>query len=284
MEKRHIYTTLWCLLAALTLCSCGDSRKPQARHTVAVSIEPLRYFVDEIAQGRVDVITMVPRGSSPETYEPTPRQMTDLTRCSAYLRIKVLPFDALWLPRMRQNLPQMQVMDADSGLSVRTGNDGLTQDPHIWMSARNAHLIAGNIAQALCHVDPANAATYQTNAKRLQSHIAQVDSTVRRLLAGSRHRTFAIYHPALLYFAADYGLTQLALENGGKEPTAAQMKMLIRQCRAQGVHSILVQQEFTEHNAEIVAKETGARIVSINPLNYRWDEEMIHIAKELSHD
>lgn len=284
MTTRHIHLTLWCLLAVLLFSSCGRQKKTQAATTVAVSIEPLRYFVDEIAQGKVRAVALVPRGSNPETYEPTPRQMADLAQCTAYLRIKSLPFDANWLPRMQKNLPQMQVMDADNNLTIRNESDGHTQDPHIWMSTRNAHIITTNMAQALCHVDPANAAFYKVNAERLQKRISLVDSTILTLLAGSRNGTFAIYHPALLYFAADYGLTQLALEKGGKEPTAAQMKMLIQQCRARRVHCIFVQQEFTEHNAEIVAKETGARIVGINPLNYRWDEEMIHIAKELNHE
>ena len=45
---------------------------------------------------------------------------------------------------------------------------------------------------------------------------------------------------------------------------------------------VFIQQEFDRKNAELIAKETGCRLVVINPLDYHWNTEMIHIAKALA--
>ena len=97
-------------------------------------------------------------------------------------------------------------------------------------------------------------------------------------------RTFMIYHPALSYFARDYGLKQISIEEGGKEPSPAHLKKLIEESKKDSVKVIFVQQEFDLKNAKLIAKETGIRIVPINPLSYHWQEEMEQIAKALHHD
>ena len=48
------------------------------------------------------------------------------------------------------------------------------------------------------------------------------------------------------------------------------------------VKVIFIQKEFDVRNAEMIAKELGLKVVSINPLSYHWDKEMINIAKALA--
>ena len=42
-----------------------------------------------------------------------------------------------------------------------------------------------------------------------------------------------------------------------------------------------MQPEFDKPNAELVAAQVGARIATVNPLSYNWQEEMLHVAQEL---
>lgn len=94
-------------------------------------------------------------------------------------------------------------------------------------------------------------------------------------------RAFIIYHPALSYFARDYGLHQISIEEGGKEPSPAHLKGLMDLCKKEGVRVIFVQPEFDRRNAEIIAKQTGTQVISINPLSYDWEEEMLNVARSL---
>ncbi|MDD4418434.1 MAG: zinc ABC transporter substrate-binding protein, partial [Bacteroides graminisolvens] len=92
---------------------------------------------------------------------------------------------------------------------------------------------------------------------------------------------FMIYHPALSYFARDYGLHQICIEEEGKEPSPAHLSDLIEICKEEEVRIIFVQPEFDRRNAEIIAKQTNTNIVDVNPLSYNWEKEMIHIANSL---
>lgn len=277
------------LLAATASCRQTNAGDEDPSRTLTVTIEPLRYFVEQIAGDRFRVNCMVPEGSSPETYDPTPQQLVGLSRSRAYLRIGYIGFEQTWMKRLEANAPQMQVFDVSRGISlIRDGghrHEGHTHaggvEPHIWNSPVNARIIARNVCEALCRLDSANTAFYTARLDSLNGVIGRTDSIVCSILAEGVSRTFLIYHPALSYFARDYGLTQLCLEEGGKEPSPAHLQNLIRTCRERGVRTVFVQKEFDSRNAELVAKETGARLVSINPLNYHWDEELIHTAMQL---
>lgn len=287
--------SLQILLAVLLLATAVSCRQTNAddngsSHTLTVTLEPLRYFTEQIAGEHFRVNCMVPEGSSPETYDPTPQQLVELSKSRAYLRIGYIGFEQTWMKRLEANAPQMQVFDVSQGIDLICDeghtHEGHTHaggvEPHVWNSTVNARIIARNVCDALCRLDSVNASFYTARLDSLNAVIDRTDSIVRSILADGADHTFLIYHPALSYFARDYGLTQLCLEEGGKEPSPAHLQDLIRTCRERGVHTVFVQKEFDNRNAELVAKETGARLVTINPLNYHWDEELIHTAEQLT--
>jgi zinc transport system substrate-binding protein len=157
-------------------------------------------------------------------------------------------------------------------------------EPHLWCSPKNAFIIAKNTLDILMSFDKKHDKIYQTRYDSLYKEINKVDVIIRKALSSpGADKAFAIYHPSLSYFARDYGLTQIAIEENGKEPSPVELKKIIMRCKAAGVHTIFIQPEFDKRNAEIIARQIGAKIVSINPLNKEWNTEMIAIAKELGH-
>lgn len=142
--------------------------------------------------------------------------------------------------------------------------------------------MAGGITQALTRLDPAGESFYRQRYDSLCRVIDRTDSLCRVLLARpDADRAFMIYHPALSYFARDYGLRQIPIEAGGKEPTPAYLKALVDTCREAGVRVIFVQPEFDRRNAAQIARQTGTRVVDVNPLAYDWPAEMLHVAESL---
>ena len=69
------------LACFLTACSSrpGKTADADERPLITVTIEPLRYFTEALAGDRFRVVSMVPKGASPETYDPTPNQLVDLS-------------------------------------------------------------------------------------------------------------------------------------------------------------------------------------------------------------
>lgn len=285
----------FCLLAAACTgrtSTAGNSETEQA--TITVTLEPQRYFAEAIAGEKFKVTSMVPKGASPETYDPIPQQLVTLGDSKAYLRIGYIGFEQSWMERLMNNTPHIQVFDTSKGIDLILNNDdhahghrahdGHTHavEPHVWNSTTNALIIAGNTYKALCQLDKANDAYYMARYDSLCQRIQQTDSLIRqRLSAPGAAKAFMIYHPALSYFARDYGLHQIAIEEGGKEPSPAHLKALIDLCKTEGVRVIFVQPEFDKRNAETIAQQTGTKVVPINPLSYDWEQEMLNVANAL---
>lgn len=283
------------LLSCLLLCiSC--SLKKSDKQIITVTIEPQRYFTEQLTDSLFEVSTMVASGISPETYDPTPVQMAKLADSEAYFRIGNIGFELVWMDKIESNNPDLRIFDNSEGIqfisSEEDGNDDCSHeehnhsglDPHIWSSPKQAVILAENICGALIALDPENTEIYRENLAKLHSKIMATDSIVTALLNRSGNKSFIIYHPALTYLARDYGLTQYCIEIEGKEPSPDQLKQLIEFSREKNIKTIFIQQEFDKKNAEIIAKETNCRLVVIDPLSYNWNEEMIKIAEALSHE
>ena len=287
---KHLLQTL--LLVTLMPLFVGCTGGRQQTDTLMVTIEPIRYFAEQIAGDKFTVTSMVPCGSSPETYDPTPHQLTSLSESRAYLRIGYIGFEQTWMSRLTENAPQMQVFDLSRGVSLiqeaeHHHSDHVHQggvEPHIWNSPTNARIIVQNIYEALCRLDAANKDYYAANLQRVTKEIEETDHAIRDMLTQPHDSTFLIYHPALSYYARDYQLQQVCLEENGKEPSVAHLKELINRCQAEQVRTIFVQKEFDSRNAELIAGETGAKVVTINPLNYEWRKELIETTKALCHE
>ena len=283
--KKLIY-----ILTLFILSACGNTTQKSEKSILTVTLEPLRYFTEAIAGDNYEIVSMVPKGSSPESYDPTPQQLVNLSKSQAYFRIGYIGFEQTWMKKLEANCPDMKVYDTSKGIDLIRDkghwhgdhfHDGGVE-PHVWNSTQNALIIADNIYQALCELDSTHQEDYQKRLDVLKQTIRQTDANVRTLVENA-DSTFLIYHPALSYFARDYGLKQVSIEEGGKEPSPAQLKALIETCRNENVHTIFVQQEFDQRNAQLIANELGINIVSINPLSYDWVKEMIRIAEALKH-
>ena len=264
------------MVTAGTLFSCSSAKNDNA-NKITVSIEPLRYLTEQIVGDRFEVVTMVPKGSSPETYEPTARQMADLSESILYIKVGELGFERTWMPRLTSNAPHITVVNSSEGITSHIGDD-----PHSWMSARNAIIMAHNIYEAVKRIDVKDSVFFRQRLDSLCNVIHATDKYIRQTTAQAHCKSFIIYHPALTYFASDYGLEQLALEEHGREPSAAELEQIISTARAKGVKTMFIQREFANRNVDIITNTIGARKVEINPLGYDWNKEMRRIAEEMT--
>ena len=267
------------VLTALLIAACTGG-SPSDQRIITVTIEPLRYFTEQIAGDKFTVKTMVPRGGNPETYEPTARQMVDLSASDLYIKVGNIGFERTWMKRLEANAPHTIIINSSDGITS-SDNSMYIHDPHTWMSTANAMYIARNIYKALAEIDSKDSLYFKKNLERLMGKIEAVDTQIREEITKDKSTTFLIYHPALTYFAQEYGLRQLSIEEDGREPSAVQLKQVINTARQNHVKIIFIQREFDSRNTDIVARSTGAEKVEINPLSYDWDKEMVKIAQSL---
>lgn len=278
---------LFIALIAIAMVSCHPEETSNNKPIVTVSILPQKYFIERLAGEYVEVNVLIPPGASPATYEPTLTQLTKLDQSNVYMRIGHIGFELSWMDRILSVNPDMKIVDLSSGITMiheedHHGHDHGGVDPHIWMSALNAKTIVDNIYQELILMLPDQKDSLKIRYLAMEQELDSLHLLLTYSLEKLKQKSFLIYHPALTYFARDYGLNQYPLEIEGKTPSPTHLKKIIDLGRKENINSIFIQSQFDQRNAEVLADEIDAKIIPFNPLDEQWDKQMLYIAKQFT--
>jgi len=276
-------------------CNSKNAEAPTEKSLVVfVTIAPQAYFVEKVAGGHARVEVLVSPGQSYHTFEPTQRQIQAISGSRAYFGIGV-PFEAGIRDRIGSVSDRIKFVDTSEGIERRPGvecfhdDDGAAEhhhedeegDPHIWLDPRIVKRLAGRIERTLSELDPAHAAEYRKNLTNFESELDAVHARLTERLAPCRGKTFFVFHPSFGYFGDAYGLKQEAIEEGGKEPGARQIRMLVEKARASGARVIFVQPQFAATGAEAVARELGAKLDTLDPLARDYLKNLDNMAQKI---
>ncbi len=277
--------TLTLILLTVLPVSCrrhsGYSNENNDRPTVTVSIAPQAWILEAIAGDSIRINTLLDTGANPETFEPGINNMKLAAESSLLLLSGNLGVERQLAERLRENTPGLTISDTSRGIKPIYGTHDHaghhhhdhaheTADPHTWTSVRNARIIAGNMLSALISVDPDNETYYRNRASRLDSQLDSLDSAIASRFEQLQSRTFMIWHPSLSYFARDYGLEQISVGMEGRETTVQGLRSIIDRAQSSGAPILFVQSDFDPRQAETLSRETGARVITISPLDHDW--------------
>lgn len=275
---------------------------PGALPVVAVSLLPQSEFVGRIAGDKMQVLVLVGPGAPEHNYEPTPRQMADLSKASVWFTIGV-EFEKTLLPKVKSLYPALRIADTSKNVKFRsleshshdaatgpaptavTGSSGAASvptvapdsggiDPHIWLGHDAVKAQLAVIVDTLSALSPGDAAYFRKN---YEAYIKEIDATFGALakdLSPLKGQTIYVYHPSFGYFFDNFGIKQEAVEMGGKEPTQKNLAELIKKAQQDGAKIIFVQKQFSTAAAKTVAKAIGGVVVEIDPLAPDWLENI----------
>jgi zinc transport system substrate-binding protein len=265
------------ILVALALGGCAGAGKP-ARPVVLVSVPAQAFLVERLAGDLVDVALLVPPGANLATYEPGVAEMRAASHASLYVRVghPHFAFERAWFDRVIADNPGLRVVDAIEGSGAHV------EDPHVWTSPRCMRALTTAVASALTEELPDRADEIAFRAQALGATIDSLELEVAALLAPYRGRRFFVFHAAWGYFADDYGLEQVAIELGHREPSAADLEGVIEAARAEGVKTIFVQPQLSDRAARLVADAVGARVEVADPLAADWPASIRGFARSLA--
>jgi len=292
------------LLLVVTAFSCarGAAGAPKAGTAasagipvVAVSVLPHAYFVQRIAGSRVSVFTLVGPGQSPHSYEPTPAQMTELSKAALWVAAGV-EFENALKPKIASLYPNMKIADGTKGIAMRRleahSHEGESAeehaeeseggpDPHTWLGSQGAKATAAVIRDELSALIPEGAADFKAG---FDAFVKETDALYAKLavgLAPLKGRPVFVYHPAFGYLLDEFGLEQEAVETGGKEPTAKALSALVKEAKADGAKVVFVQAQFPVAAAKTVADAIGGTVVAIDDLAPDWAANINRIGEAL---
>lgn len=272
------------IFSVMCLVGCGSEVSKKAvekKPIIAVSIVPEETFTKAVCKDLVDVVTLIPSGSSPENYEPTTQVMKKFSDASLYFSIGVPTEEANILP----NVGDVKVISLQNEVSAvykdRTFESG-ERDPHIWLSPKRVKVMVKAIAREMSKLDAENKEVYKKNAADYIAQLDEVDQEIKDALKNVKNKSFIVYHPAFGYIADDYGLKMYALEKEGKEATAQHLQDMTDLAKKENIKVIFYQEEIDSSQSEAFAEEIGGKTIQLAPLAADYITNLKNMAKTMA--
>ncbi len=264
----------------LTLSGCASKSDTDNRPVIAVSIVPEATFVEKVCGDKFKIVTMIPSGASPETYEPTPAEMVNLSRAELYFAIGVPAEESSILPSVSDSTELIQLHKFVNQTYPDLEEHG-GRDPHIWLSPKRVIVMVEKITEKLCEYDSEKREKYKKNAEAYISELEVLDNEISALAKNAKGNDFIVFHPSFGYFADDYGLTMHALEEHGKEATAKGLTEMVNLAKQKKITTIFYQAEASSKQAEAFAEEINGKAVKLEPLSPDYTKNMRKLATEI---
>ena len=147
-------------------------------------------------------------------------------------------------------------------------------DPHVWLDPENAKAMVHEIEEALAKADPANAATYESNAEavmaKLDSLVAEIDSELQPV----KGRGYIVFHDAYQYFENRFGVSAIGSITVSPEvlPGAERISDLQEKVRSLDATCVFSEPQFEPKLVATVTENTNARTGVLDPLGAAIDK------------
>ena len=259
------------LIIMLLLCvaGCGQKKQDNGKLSVTASFYPIAEFTNAVGGDNVDVYTLVPDGVEPHDWEPSPRDFTRLGRSKLFFYNGMVES---WAEKAITTLSDTNIKGVELGKGLYNINGN--NDPHVWISPQKAIIETNRIVDALSQNDPKNADAYKKRGEEYCKKLKKLDADLKEIVKQSPKKKFVTSHAAFGHLAKDYGLEQLAIEgiSPEAEPTPADMKNLVELVKKENVKFVFMETLTSPKLAQLIAKETGAEVLVLDPIE-GLDEE-----------
>jgi len=251
----------WLIALAIGI-SAGQAAVAKKRVVTTFTI--IQDMAQNVAGDAAIVESITKPGAEIHGYEPTPQDIVKTQRADLVL------WNGLnlerWFERFFSNLknvPSAVLTEGIEPIGIDEGPYSGRPNPHAWMSPQNALIYVENIRKALVRIDPANAATYNANAKAYSAQFAAIEASVRSELekVPVERRWLVTSEGAFPYLARNFGMKELFLwaVNADQQGTPQQVRKVIDAVRKQKIPVVFSESTVSDKPARQVARETGAR-------------------------
>ena len=269
MHTRPIWF-LVLLFPFLAGCAAENEGGPEsALPTVVASIYPVGDLVRLLAGETVSVEVLLPAGSSPATFDVTPRQLRTFENASLFFMIGG-GLDE-WVNQFTQESGQEKtVIRLSDGIPLLEGGGHEGEgNPHVWLDpilVRDHFLPV--MEEALSRVSPEVAAAVPARARTLADSLTALDAEIRAQLAPLKRRSFLSTHAAWSYYALRYGLEEAGVihSHPGQDPSSREMAHLLEEARDHEIHCLFIEPQLGEVAARALATELSLPTCMLDPL------------------
>ncbi|OFW75631.1 MAG: hypothetical protein A2Y55_04345 [Actinobacteria bacterium RBG_16_68_12] len=234
------------LTATLCLAGCSGSAELDDRRVVVAGFYPLAWAIERIGGPSFRVVNLTRAGTEPHDLELSPKDVTTIRDADLVVYVGGGFQPALEDAVVVRDGPSLDVLGADS-------------DPHVWLDPVRFAEIARKIGAAL---------ERPAAASKLVDELDELDEEYRSGLDQCAGRTLVTAHAAFGPLAERYGLMQLPLAGRSPEaePSPRGLGRLIADVRGSGATTVFAEPLVSDKLAETVAREAGAEVAMLDPI------------------
>ncbi|MDQ1482038.1 MAG: zinc transport system substrate-binding protein [Actinomycetota bacterium] len=282
MRPRRLLAAASSIVAALAMGACTPSSSAgnsAGKLDVVASFYPLEFATEQVGGSHVAVTSLTRPGAEPHDIELTPRGVASVSRAKLVIYERGLQAavdKAVDTQAGEHGLDIAPAARLDLSFRPAVGapataageNAPGTRDPHFWLDPQRYSGVAAAIAQRLSSLDPANKADYQKNAKAFDTRLAALSQDFQAGLAHCQRKEIVTSHAAFGYLARRFGMTQIAITglSPQAEPSPTELAAVSTYARRHGVTTIYAETLVSPAIAETVAREAGAKVATLDPI------------------
>ncbi len=254
------------ILAVLTLSGCGGGNSNDGKLKIVTSFYPMYIDAINIAGGidGVEVVNLTkPQTGCLHDYQLTTEDMKTLETADIFI-VNGLGMED-FLDKVTKNL---KIVDASQSDEIYLLKDGDEINPHVWVSVTYSMQQVKAIQRQLCELDPEHADSYKKNALEYLNKLTALRDEMHLALDNLPHKEIVTFHEAFPYFAAQFKLKIAAVieREPGTEPTPQELAETIQIVNELPVKVLFVEPQYSPKAAETIARETGAKIYTLDPI------------------
>ena len=244
MRNNIIYIPILCAFMACLGLLVACSAGPSDKPIVTVSIEPQKYLLEQITGDRVEIRTLIANGANPETYDPSLTHVLNLSKSIGFLRMGNIGFEAAMLDKIRQEDPELPIFNTSLGV--------------LPVTVTHSH---GDVSHET--IDPHTWSSVK-NAKIIVRNMLNAMVEIDPANKGYYQRNYDRFANHL--DSLDNSTPKEAIDHASDH----------------GAKVFFYQKDFDSRQAESMVEQLEIRKVSINPLAYEWEDEIVSIADAIA--
>lgn len=256
------------LLCCVPAAGCARQKTPERedRPLVLASFYPMYDLALKAAGDIAEVRCVVPDGTEPHDWEPAAQDIVGFSQADLFF-YSGAGFET-WvdtvLPAAQNN--RLIAVEVSAGLDLFESGDG-ENDPHTWLSPKNAKSQMKAMTDALCLADAPHADAYLENYSRWANEFDKLDAEYARLRDLKRNKII-VAHAAFGYLCREYGLEQISARgfSPDAEPSPARMAEVVALAKENDIHVIFFEELASPKVAQAIAREIGAETAVLSPL------------------
>ena len=242
------------VFAVAALAGCGGADQAEEATTVVAAFYPLAWAAEQISGAEAQVINLTPPGAEPHDIELSSRDV-EVVRDADLV---------VYVGSGFQSAVEDAVAQRDGPSLDVSGGD---QDPHVWLDPVRFATIAEQIGDALGRPEA---------GRGLARRLYRLDRDYTAGLEQCARRTLVTTHAAFGHLAARYDLRQMSLAGRSPEaePGPRELESLVDEVRASGATTVLAEPLVSSRLADTVAREAGAKVAVLDPIEGLTEEQL----------